>query len=217
MTTINNVDVLRTVTVNQAVVDGFSSGMKAKVGHTLKQWPKAAGERPTDEMLTAAVAFSTQRKCGPESLFLAMQMRPNGASLAELAAAYNAGPAHNHTRDCERAGYLVRSKGGGRFLVTFTLKGQKALEKLLTATAAPAEATKAADKPKPKKAAKVAADKKPTSDAVKGNHTKGWHKGKKAKPDELSPDMMKAVEAELAERNAELVPEPVQPTDQQQA
>src|SRR5882724_761248 len=115
--TTTNVDVLKTVTVNQTVVDGFNMAIKAKTGYSLKQWPKAAGERPTDAMLTAAVLFSKQRKCGAESLFLAMQMRPNGSSLSELACIIDAGPAHNNTRDTERAGHVVRSKGGGRFLV----------------------------------------------------------------------------------------------------
>lgn len=205
---INNADALNAITVNQLFVDGFNMAIKQATGYSLKQWPKGGGERPTDAMLTAAVLFSKQRKCGAESLFLALQMRPQGASLSELACIIDAGPAHNHTRDTERAGYIVRSKGGGRFMVTFTAKGAKALAALATQPAT-VEATKAADKPKVKKATGVAKRGKATSEAPKRKR-----KGK-APSTELNADTMKAVEAELHERNEQLQRDasPDQPTN----
>ena len=175
MTTINNAEVLRLVTVNVAQVDGFNHAVnQGKPGHWSKKWPAAAGECPTAEMMQVALCMGKQRKPGPEAGFVAMQLRPNGASLAELAAAFNSGPAHNHSRalssDAKGNGlhYFERSKGGGRFMLTFTLKGQKALEAALKAMAIPAEApTVAADKPVEKPAKGKGKGKKATSDAVK--------------------------------------------------
>lgn len=192
---ITNVDVLRTVTASP-MVDGFKSYIKG--------WPvKFAGPVPTPEMLTVALLFGKNRKAGPESGFVAMQLRPEGASVAELAAAFNSGPAHNHSRalsaDNKGAGahYFTRTKGNGRFYLTFTQKGAKAVERLLaglSVEAAAGDVTEAAGTVKPKKAAKVAKTKKPTSKAGKG----------KGKPDQVSPELMQAVETELAERGHEL-------------
>lgn len=197
MTTIANADVLRTVTVNTATVDGFNHAVaQGKSGHWSKKWPAAAGEVPTPEMMQVALLMGKQRKPGPESGFVAMQLRPNGASLAELAAAFNSGPAHNHSRalssDAKGNGlhYFERSKGGGRFLLTFTLKGQKALESALKAMAQ-VEATPVADKAEKPKATGKAKAKTLTSAA------KMPRKGK-AKPVEAP-----TTEAETAQVSAD--------------
>lgn len=207
---ITNVDVLKAVTTNP-VVDGFKGYVKG--------WPtKHAGPCPTPEMFTVALLFGKNRKAGPEAGFVAMQLRENGASVAELAAAFNSGPAHNHSRalsaDNKGAGahYFTRTKGNGRFWLQFTAKGQKAIERLLagmTVEMAAGEATAPTGAVKTKKASRVAKTKKPTSKAGKG----------KGKPEQVSPELMQAVEAELAERGHELeqVPAEQQPmhADQQ--
>lgn len=171
--TINNADVLRTVTVNQQMVDGFKSFTKG--------WPvKFAGSVPSPEMLMVALLFGKNRKPGPESGFVAMQLRVEGASVAELSAAFNSGPAHNHSRDlsADNKGhglhYFTRSKGAGRFYLVFTAKGVKALERALqgmTVQTAAGEATVTADKPKAKKAIGAKVGKKGTSKPRKGKVT----------------------------------------------
>lgn len=177
MTTVANTEVLRVVTVNQAQVDGFNHAVnQGKPGHWSKKWPAAAGECPSPEMMQVALLMGKQRKPGPEAGFVAMQLRPNGASLAELAAAFNSGPAHNHSRalssDAKGNGlhYFERSKGGGRFMLTFTLKGQKALEGALKAmaTSEPTKATgEAAANPAPTKGkGKKAKGKAPEADTA---------------------------------------------------
>ncbi len=200
-TQIDNASVLRTVTTNP-MIEGFKPYTKA--------WPvKFAGPVPTPAMLTVALLFGKNRKAGPEAGFVAMQLRPEGASVAELAAAFNSGPAHNHSRalSANNAGkgahYFVRTKGNGRFWLTFTAKGQKALEGLLKGMAvemAAGEATVTADAVKTKKAGRVAGKKQATSKPAKA-------KGKrKVKPDtdKVSPELLAAVDAELRERGHEL-------------
>jgi hypothetical protein len=204
-TQITNADVLRTVTASP-MVDGFNVFTKA--------WPvKFAGPVPSREMLTVALLFGKNRKPGPESGFVAMQLRPEGASVAELAAAFNAGPAHNHSRELsadnkgEGLHYFIRTKGNGRFWLTFTAKGQKALEKALQGMAvqmAAGDATVTTDKPKAKKAATVAKTPKATSEAPKPVKPRKAKTGKGKPAETVSPELMQAVEAELAERGHEL-------------
>lgn len=206
---ITNVDVLKTVTASP-MVEGFKSYVKG--------WPvKFAGPVPTPEMLTVALLFGANRKAGPESGFVAMQLRPEGASVAELAAAFNSGPAHNHSRalsaDNKGAGshYFVRTKGNGRFYLTFTAKGAKAVERLLaglTAETAAGAGTAVTGKPKSKPAGKVAKPKKAANKAGKGKAA-----------DTVSPELMQAVETELNERGHELeqMPAEQQPQHPDQA
>src|ERR1700682_3488249 len=90
-TEMTNAQVLRTVTTNH-MIDGFKFATKA--------WPvKYAGPVPSNEMLMVALLFGKRRRPGPEAGFVAMQLRPEGASVAELSAAFNSGPAHNHSRE----------------------------------------------------------------------------------------------------------------------
>lgn len=195
---ITNADVLKAVTANP-MVDGFKGYVKG--------WPtKHAGPVPTPEMFTVALLFGKNRKAGPEAGFVAMQLRENGASVAELAAAFNSGPAHNHSRalsaDNKGAGshYFVRTKGNGRFWLTFTAKGQKAIERLLqgmSAEMAAGQADKPAGAVKTKKATRAAKPKQATSKPRKG----------KGKGEQVSPELIAAVEAELNERGHELEPE----------
>jgi hypothetical protein len=170
--------------VNAAVVatvqpvSHLISGMKALMP---KAWPAMAGTRPSDALLTAAAVFSKrglQGGAGCEAGFVALQLRPEGATLQQLAVAFNAGPAHNHTRAlADGAGgkgglhYFVRAKAGtGVFTLTFTDKGTKQLAALM------AQATGAADVPakapakakrarKPKPATQAPAADTPASDA----------------------------------------------------
>lgn len=205
---LTNADVLRTITTSP-MIDGFK-------GYT-KAWPvKFAGPVPTPEMFTVALLFGANRKAGPESGFVAMQLRENGASVAELAAAFNSGPAHNHSRalsaDNKGAGahYFTRTKGNGRFWLTFTAKGQKAIERLLhgmTAQMAAGEADKPAGAVKTKRAGKVAGAKTLTSKAKGGS---GKHKAKKPADEQVSPELLATVEAELNERGHELEPMPAE-------
>lgn len=172
-TTINNAEVLNTVTTNH-MVEGFKA--------FTKNWPvKFAGPVPTVQMLMVSLVFGKNKKPGPEAGFVAMQLRPEGASVAELSAAFNSGPAHNHSRALSAdnkgngAHYFVRTKGNGRFWLTFTQKGIKALERALqgmAAQAAAGTAEVAADKPKAKKGTPVAKRGKATS---KPRKPKGGH------------------------------------------
>lgn len=205
-TTITNADVLRTVTCNH-MVDGFKTYTKA--------WPvKFAGPVPSNEMLMVALLMGKQRKAGPESGFVAMQLRSEGASVAELSAAFNSGPAHNHSRElsADNKGnglhYFTRTKGNGRFYLTFTAKGIKALEGALkgqaaiTAAGAVVEVT---DKPKAKKASTPKAAKKPTSDQPKPVKPRKAKKGKvEPVAETVSPELLAAVNAEIEARNETL-------------
>jgi hypothetical protein len=210
MTTINNADVLRLVTVNAAQVDGFNHAVnQGKPGHWSKKWPAAAGDVPSPEMMQVALLMGKQRKPGPEAGFVAMQLRSNGASLAELAAAFNSGPAHNHSRalssDAKGNGlhYFERSKGGGRFMLTFTIKGQKALEAALKAMATPVEApTVATDKPVEKPVKGKGKGKKPTSDAVKALPAPSVSQAIDTLVETLQGDV-DAVQAEIAAQQVE--------------
>ncbi len=200
-TTINNADVLRTVTVNH-MVDGFKVFTKG--------WPvKFVGPVPSPEQFMVGVLFGKQHKPGPESGFIAMQLRPEGCSVAELCMAFNAGgAAHNHTKSLSTdvgpngvpgAGYFNRTKGGGKFWLTFTAKGVKALERALQGMAvqqAAGDATVTADKPKAKKATQVAGAKKPTNGAPKPVKTR------KVKPD-TTVDPFEAERVRAAEMQAE--------------
>jgi len=198
--TINNVDVLKTVTPVQFLVDGFQPWLKG--------WPvKHAGPAPTAEMLTVALAFGKLRKPGPEAGFVAMQLRPEGASVAELSAAFNSGPAHNHSRELsannrgEGLHYFTRVKGSGRFWLTFTQKGVKALERALqgfqaTLTAgADSDATKPAGKQKAKGGTTKPKAEKATSDAPEPKAAASKRKPKPkaekpaAEPDQATPDI----------------------------
>lgn len=210
---INNADVLKTVTCNH-MVEGFKS--------YTKNWPtKFAGPVPSPEMFMVSLLFGKNRKPGPESGFVAMQLRPEGASVAELSMAFNSGPAHNHSRALSHdthgngAHYFVRTKGNGKFWLTFTAKGIKALEGALKGMAvqmAAGEATNGADKPKAKKATKAPVGKKSTS---KPRKPKGGHVPTVVET-ELNASTLAAVEAELAERNAQLDSghEVIKPIDQ---
>lgn len=212
--TINNLDVLKTVTCNH-MIEGFKS--------YTKNWPtKFAGPVPTAEMFMVSLLFGKNRKPGPEAGFIAMQLRPEGASVAELSMAFNCGPAHNHSRalshDTKGNGLhlFTRTKGNGKFWLTFTAKGVKALESALKGMAvqmAAGEATNVTDKPKAKKATKGPVGKKSTS---KPRKPKGGHVPLEA---ELNASTLAAVEAELAERNAQLDSghEVIKPIDQQNA
>ncbi len=215
-TTLTNAEVLRTVTPVNHLIDGFKPW--------LKSWPeKHAGPKPTEAMFTVALAFGKLRKPGPESGFVAMQLRDGGASVAELAAAFNSGPAHNHSRALsadnkgQGAHLFTRTKGNGRFWLTFTVKGQNALTKVMagfSAELAAGNATEAPpDKPKAAKGAKGAAAAKPASEAPKAAKAAKKAKAKKAKGPKqheatsdaaLNPDTLAAINAEISERNENL-------------
>lgn len=185
---LSNAEVLRTVTPVNHLIDGFRPW--------LKNWPeKHAGPKPTEAMLTVALAFGKLRKPGPESGFVAMQLRPEGASVAELAAAFNSGPAHNHSRALsadnkgQGAHLFTRTKGNGRFWLTFTSKGITALGKVMSGftaelAAGASDAGVATDKPKASKGTKAAKTAKATSEAPKAVKPP---KAKKPKAAETAP------------------------------
>ena len=103
-------------------------------------------------------------------------------------------------------------------MVTLTAKGQKALEKAVMVQMPLNGAGKAADTLKAKKATKAPVGKKSTSKPRKGN---GKGNNLPVPTAELNASTLKAVELELAERNAELEPVPavelVKPIDQPNA
>jgi hypothetical protein len=162
------------------VPDYVISGMAGRMPKG--QWPVSmAGEKPSRELLVIAGLF-TKNTAGAEGGFHAQQMRAEGASLRELAAAFNCGPAHNHSVALSQgtaaragSGYFWREQVGvGRWRLTFTPKGEKYVMAKLAAVTAQATSVsekpaKAVSKPKgtskPKRKGKVAPTETPTSEA----------------------------------------------------
>lgn len=110
--------------------DYLISGM---TGRMPKNWlTGTGGDKPSREQLVLA-ALCTKNAAGAEGGFHALQSRDSGASLAELAYAFNCGPAHNHSKAIAQGtgstgglGYFFRSQvGPGRWHMAITAKGEK--------------------------------------------------------------------------------------------
>jgi hypothetical protein len=146
---------------------------------TFKRWQvKTMGQRPTDEMLTTAAHFA-KGKPGKFALCLAMALRPEGVTAAEMVNAVG-DPKHNVRRELIKQKLITYLDGEGQVLgpdghytnaaghrvyhVGLTAKGQAFIDRQV-ARAAKA-ATVAADAGKPK-AARVPKGngQKPTSEA----------------------------------------------------
>lgn len=128
----------------------------------LKGWQvKAMGTQPTEAMLANAVMFSPHRKVGPQTLALAMRMRPEGVTQRQQGIACGA-PQNNFSRHQAEAGYFKRDTSVSRddhghtvYKFTLTPKGEAAIAKRKAADDA---AVLTGDAPKAKVKAKAKGD-----------------------------------------------------------
>jgi hypothetical protein len=128
-----------------------------------KGWSvKQLGEKPTAEMLTTAGYFG---RPGKQTLALAMAMRPEGVTAAQIIMACGA-PQNNHRTAEITAGHFKRephapdAKGHTVYKVTLTAKGTKRAE-TIAKRLAEAEANAAAGEKPKAKAAKGGTRRKP--------------------------------------------------------
>lgn len=131
-----------------------------------KGWQaKAMGSKPSDESLQTAHWFG---RAGKQSLALAMAMRPEGVTGAQVVMACGA-PQNNHRRDVLASGYFKREAvpateaGHTVYKVTLTAKGEAAIKRRTEQAAAgaltdkPAKAKRKAANRHARKAARKAA------------------------------------------------------------
>ena len=131
-----------------------------------KAWQaKQLGSKPNDDMLTVAHAFG---RPGKQSLALAMAMRPEGVSGAQVVMACGA-PQNNHRRDLLASGYFKRDntvphndQGHTVYKITLTPKGEAAMKRRYEAAD---KATLQGDAPKATKKAKGTGKRKPKGEA----------------------------------------------------
>jgi hypothetical protein len=145
---------------------------------TFKRWQvKTMGQRPTDEMLTTAAHFA-KGKPGKFALCLAMALRPEGVTAAEMVNAVG-DPKHNVRRELIKQKLITYLDGEGNVLgpdghytnaaghrvyhVGLTAKGTAFIDRQV-ARAAKA-ATVAADAGKANGHSTTGKGKKPTSEA----------------------------------------------------
>lgn len=118
--------------VTQTGID-YSHPTLAKAAAWVNDWRAENGTVPTPAMLWVGAATKKQGM-GLEGFFVAMQLRPEGATVQSFMRATGAGgAAHNNTRALCKAGYFDRLKtqGPGQS-ETFTLQLTEAGEKLVT-------------------------------------------------------------------------------------
>lgn len=121
-----------------------------------KNWPKAAGDKPTEAMLATAHAFG---RPGKQSLALAMAMRDAGVTNGQIVAACDA-PQNNHRRDVLKRGYFktlpapLSEAGHKVYRIELTAKGKARVAKLEAATNEAAAGDKPAKRAKRKAASK---------------------------------------------------------------
>lgn len=102
----------------------------AKAQAWLNDWRPENGEPPTPAMLWVG-AVTKKHGLGLEGLFVAMQLRPEGATVQSFMRASGAGgAAHNNTRALVKAGLFERLKTAGpgqseTFTLAFTEAGAR--------------------------------------------------------------------------------------------
>ena len=123
-------------------------------GNMLKGWPKQAGSKPTGEMLATAHALNARP--GKQALAMALALRPEGVTGAQIVLACGA-PQLNKMRDTVAKGWAkfaplpMTDAGHKVYHLELTAKGTT---KVANATdkAPEAKATKKAKASKPRKA-----------------------------------------------------------------
>ena len=137
-----------------------------------KHWPKASGEKPTNEQLTAAHALGC--RAGVQALHIAMCLRDSGCTVQQFMLAGSCGPAHNKRRELVGKRLLKVDVVGKpyAYVAKLTDKGtHKVAEFIKAASEAPADAdAKPVKKAKAKrKATKVEPVETEISDTAMGH------------------------------------------------
>lgn len=129
-----------------------------------KGWQgKVLGDKPSDDLLATAHNFG---RAGKQSLALAMAMRPEGVSGAQIVMACGA-PQNNHRRGLLASGYFKRdavpanAQGHTVYKITLTPRGEAAIKRRAEAAAKATLAT--TDKPKRKATSKRKGKAKPVT------------------------------------------------------
>lgn len=121
--------------INQTGID-YDHPSLAKAQAWVNDWRPENGTKPTPAMLWVGAA-TKKHGMGLEGMFIAMQLRPEGATVQSFMRATGAGgAAHNNTRALCKAGYFDRLKTQGpgqseTFTLQFTEAGERLINELL--------------------------------------------------------------------------------------